>query len=162
MSVAYRYTIAAFILGGYCWWKKLPLTLPWSCHVLMAMVGLSLYTLDYTFLYESEKYLVSAIVALMSSSIVYFNVLLRKFLLGKPIRPEVLFGASVGLLGMILIFMPEFAKVDTSDKLTWGIGLASISFVCAAMVYPVVNLSGPVWLSDCVWGLHETGTADGS
>lgn len=99
----------------------------------MALVGLSLYTLDYSFLYESQKYIVSALVALMSSCIIYMNVFLRRVILGKAIQVEVLFGATLGLFGMALIFIPEFRQVE-SEQLIWlGIGLAMISFFFASL-----------------------------
>lgn len=84
-------------------------------------------------MYESQKYIVSAVVALMSSCIIYINVVMRRVFLKKPIRIEVLVGATFGLLGMALIFVPEFAKVDSTDYLTLGIVLACISFVCASI-----------------------------
>lgn len=133
LSVAYRFTIASLILGLFCKLKKLPLTLPTHIHIKMAAVGLSLYTLDYSLLYESQKYIVSAVVALMSSCIIYLNVVMRRVFLKKPIRIEVLVGATFGLLGMALIFMPEFAKVDSNEYLSLGIALACVSFLCASI-----------------------------
>lgn len=133
LSVAYRYTIAALVLLAYCYYKKLSLRLPVSTHLLMAGVGLSLYTLDYTLLYESEKYIVSAVVALLSSCIIYFNVLLRRLLLAKAVRFEVLVGATLGLAGMLLMFLPEFANVSANELLLYGISLAFASFWFAAI-----------------------------
>lgn len=133
LSVAYRFTLAALLLGAYIWWRKLPLKLPGHIHFKMAAVGLALYTLDYSFLYESQKYIVSAVVALMSSCIIYINVLLRRVLLGKPIRVEVLTGATFGLAGMFMIFLPEFQKVSSEQLLAIGISLAMISFFFASV-----------------------------
>jgi len=133
LSVAYRYSIAALVLLLYCRYKKLCLKLPPKTHLLMACVGLSLYTLDYTLLYESEKYIVSAVVALLSSCIIYFNVLLRWLLLGKAVRVEVIIGATLGLLGMLLMFLPEFVDVAANDLLLYGVGLAFASFFFAAI-----------------------------
>ncbi len=99
----------------------------------MACVGLLLFTLNYTFLYESQHYIISAVLALMSSLIIYFNVLLRRIMLGKPIRIEVLVGATLGMSGIGLIFMPEFSSVESSVYLWTGIGLAVASFVFASM-----------------------------
>lgn len=170
LSVAYRFTVAAAVLGVYCWIRKLPLTLPKHIHFKMAAVGLSLYTLDYSFLYESQKYIVSAVVALMSSCIIYINVVMRRIFLNKPMRADVLVGATFGLLGMAMIFVPKFARIENDDLLTLGIVLACISFVCAslgnviserildhgtpviqmnfwAMSYALIFLYGYAWLS---------------
>lgn len=133
LSVAYRFLIAAVILFSYCKFKKLSLRLPRHIHIKMAGVGLCLYTLDYTLLYQSQQYVISAIVALMSSGMVYINVLLRRVLLKKPIRKEVMIGATLGMLGISLIFLPEFAKVSANQYLLLGISLALTSFFFASL-----------------------------
>lgn len=106
--------------------------MPSHIHFKMAVVGLALYTLNYTFLYESQNYIVSAVVALMSSCIIYINVVMRRFFLGKAIRKEVVIGATFGLVGMAMIFVPEFAKVQNNQLLSLGIILACIAFFCAS------------------------------
>ncbi|WP_416306609.1 DMT family transporter [Neptunicella sp. SCSIO 80796] len=133
LSVAYRFTIAAIILGVFCKIRGLSLTLPAAIHLRMLAVGLCLYTLDYTLLYHSEHYIISALVAVMSSSIIYINVVLRRLLLKKAIRAEVVWGATLGLFGVILIFLPEFGQLGTNTMLWVGISFAAASFFFAAM-----------------------------
>jgi drug/metabolite transporter (DMT)-like permease len=133
LSVAYRFFAATCILFGYCKIKKLSLSLPVHIHVKMTVVGLCLYTMDYSLLYHSQQYIISAIVALMSSGMVYINVLLRRVLLKKPIRSEVMIGATLGMLGIGLIFLPEFSKVSVNDYLMLGISLALGSFFFASL-----------------------------
>ena len=179
LSVAYRFTLASLMLGAFCVWRKLPMKLPGHVHIKMAMVGLCLYTLDYSFLYESQKYIVSAVVALMSSCIIYINVVLRRLLLNKPIRFPVVLGATLGLVGMVMIFLPEFSKVSTDGLLSLGITLALISFFFAslgnviserildhgtpviqmnfwAMTYGLVFLYSSAWFSGAEFVLPES------
>lgn len=133
LSVGYRFTLAVILLGLWCWWKKLALKLPAHIHLKMAFVGLSLYTLDYSLLYASQQYIVSALVALMSSCIIYLNVLQRRIFLNKAVRPEVIIGATLGLLGLGFIFYPEFEQVKADHLLLLGIGLALASFYFASL-----------------------------
>lgn len=133
LSVAFRFCLAALILGAYCLLKKLSLRLPLHLHFKMAVAGLCLYALDYTLLYHSQQYILSAIVAVMSSSMVYINVVLRRVLLKKPMRREVVIGATCGMFGIALIFMPEFGKIKADQLLLLGIGLAFLSFFCAGL-----------------------------
>jgi drug/metabolite transporter (DMT)-like permease len=133
LSVAIRFFFAALILLAYCKFKGLSLALPKHIHFKMAGVGLCLYTLDYSLLYQSQQYIISAIVALMSSGMVYINVILRRVLLKKPIRPEVMIGATFGMVGIGLIFLPEFSKVSTNDYLLLGISFALASFFFASL-----------------------------
>lgn len=132
-AVAWRFSIAAASLGLYCWIRQLPMRLPRHIHIKMAAVGLALYTLDYTLLYVAQQYIVSALLALMSSCIIYFNVLLRRWWLKQPVRAEVLAGATLGTLGIGLIFVPEFSKVSVNTGLAIGLSIALVSFLCAAI-----------------------------
>jgi drug/metabolite transporter (DMT)-like permease len=133
ISIGYRFTLAVLLLGLWCWWKKLPLKLPVHIHVKMAAVGLSLYTLDYSLLYASQQYIISALVALASSCIIYMNVLQRRIFLGKAFRSEVIIGATLGLVGLALIFYPEFEQVKADHLLLLGIALAMGSFYFASL-----------------------------
>ncbi len=133
LSVAVRFFFAALILLAYCKFKGLSLALPRHIHIKMAGVGLCLYTLDYSLLYQSQQYIISAIVALMSSGMVYINVVLRRVLLKKAIRPEVIVGATFGLIGIGLIFLPEFSKVSANEYIVLGISFALASFFFASL-----------------------------
>lgn len=133
LSVAVRFFFAALILLAYCKFKDLSLALPRHIHIKMAGVGLCLYTLDYSLLYQSQQYIISAIVALMSSGMVYINVVLRRVLLKKAIRPEVIVGATFGLIGIGLIFLPEFSKVSANEYIVLGISFALASFFFASL-----------------------------
>ena len=133
VSVAIRFTIAACILGIWCWLRKLPLALPIQTHKKLILVGLLFYTLDYTFLYSAQHHIISALLALLSSSIIYINVVLRRIMLGKPMRMEVIIGATFGLAGVTLIFIPEFAALSLNEGLTIGLLFATASFLSAGI-----------------------------
>lgn len=133
LSVGYRFVISLVVLGLFCRLSGISLSLPAHVHRQMAVVGLAIYTLDYGLLYASQQYLVSALTALMSSSIIYFNVFFRKWLLGKAIRIEVIVGALLGSVGVALVFLPQFSLVEQNVGLWFGIALAMISFVFAAL-----------------------------
>jgi drug/metabolite transporter (DMT)-like permease len=133
LSVAFRFFLAAMLLGAFCLFKKLSLKLPLHIHFKMAIAGLCLYALDYTLLYQSQQYIISAIVAVMSSCMVYINVVLRRVLLKKPMRREVIIGATCGMVGISLIFMPEFGKIKADHLLILGISFAFVSFFFAGL-----------------------------
>jgi len=132
VSVGLRFTLAALTLFLYCLFRRLSLRLPLHIHFKLVIAGLCLYTLDYTLLYQSQQYIVSAIVAVMSSCMVYMNVILRRVFLRKAIRLEVMLGATLGMIGIFLIFYPEFAKAKADHWLLVGIGFAMASFFFAS------------------------------
>lgn len=132
-SVGIRFALAAAMLGGWCLFRKLSLKLPLRTHFTMLGVGCSLYTLDYVFLYFSQQYIVSGILAVLSASVVYFTVLLRTLVMRKPLRMEVLLGASISAAGLYLLFAPELADLELGAGVKTGLLLACVSFFFAAV-----------------------------
>lgn len=133
LAVAWRYTLAALCLGLFCMMRGLPFKLPLHIHIKMAGVGFFLYCLNYTLLYMAQAHIISALLALMSSSIIYFNVVLRRWWLKQPIRLEVVVGATFGLAGIICLFVPEFSKVSMDAALAAGLSIAFVSFFSASI-----------------------------
>lgn len=132
-AVALRYLLASACLGLYCLYRGLPFKLPLHIHVKMAAVGFFLYSLNYTLLYMAQAHIISALLALMSSCIIYINVVLRRWWLKEPIRKEVVIGATFGLTGIVCLFVPEFSKVSLDFALATGLGIAFVSFLCASI-----------------------------
>ena len=132
-SVGIRFFIAAVCLGLIVLFKGYPLKFSWRIHRAFLAGGLFLYALDYTFLYAAQQHIVSALLALMSSSVVYFNVVLRRVLLGKPIRFDVLVGATLGFVGIAAIFVPELKGMEQQSYVMLGILFALGSFTSASV-----------------------------
>ncbi len=131
-AIALRYLLASLCLGSYCLIRRLPLNFPLHIHLKMAAVGVFLYSLNYTLLYVAQAHIISALLALMSSCIIYINVVLRRWWLSEPIRKEVVLGATFGLVGIICLFVPEFSKVSMDAALAMGLAIAFVSFFCAS------------------------------
>lgn len=132
-SVGIRFFIAAICLGVIALVKGYPLKFSWRIHRAFLAGGLFLYALDYTFLYAAQQHIVSALLALMSSSVVYFNVILRRVLLGKPIRFDVVVGATSGFVGIAAIFIPELKGMEQQGYVMLGIVFALGSFTSASV-----------------------------
>jgi drug/metabolite transporter (DMT)-like permease len=132
LAVALRFAIAAALIGIWCIIKGVSLKQPFSQHKWILLAGVFLYTLDYSFLYAAQQHMISALLAVLSSSVIYFNVILRRFALGAPIRIEVVIGATVGLVGIACIFAPEFEAFTLQQGITLGLLFATASFFAAA------------------------------
>jgi drug/metabolite transporter (DMT)-like permease len=133
VSVALRFAIAACLLGLWCVLRGISLHISRSQHKYLLAAGIFIYCLDYSFLYAAEQHMISALLAVLSSSVIYFNVVLRRIILGKEIRPEVVVGASFGLVGIVLIFAPELEKLSLNEGLVVGLLFATASFLSAAL-----------------------------
>lgn len=132
-SVGIRFFIAAACLGTIAFIKRYPLRFSWHQHRAFLAGGLFLYALDYSFLYAAQQHIVSALLALMSSSVIYFNVILRRVILGKPIRFDVVVGATLGFIGITAIFVPELKGMEQKGYVLLGIMFALGSFTSASV-----------------------------
>jgi drug/metabolite transporter (DMT)-like permease len=82
-------------------------------HFLLMLLGLTLFSANHVLFYEAEKHLVSGSVAIIFSLLVVFNILNNWLLFGlKPDR-QVIAGATLGLLGIVLTFWHDLRN----DKL---------------------------------------------
>ena len=133
LAVGWRFSVAALCLGIWCWIHRLNMRFEAAVHRRMAVVGILMYTLDYSLLYAAQENIISGLLAVLSSCIIYLSVVLRKTLFGYAIRREVVVGATFGLVGIGCIFAPEFAHVAIDTLLLYGLGLAMLSFICAAL-----------------------------
>ncbi|MET1218487.1 MAG: EamA family transporter [Glaciecola sp.] len=132
-AVGIRFLLAAIILGLFCFFTRKNMCFTRRQHGQFLLVGVFFYALDYGFLYAAQHHIVSALLALMSSSVIYFNVVLRRVFLGKPVNVEVVVGATLGLIGIACIFLPELQKVSMTAALSMGVLLATCSFLSAAV-----------------------------
>ncbi len=132
-AVAIRFLVAGLLLAIFVWLRRMPLRFSRKQHLLFALAGVFLYTLDYSFLYAAQQHIMGALLAVLSTSVIYFNVILRRVILGKPIRREVVLGASLGLVGICAIFYPELSRMSMAETLWLGLLLALGSFLSASI-----------------------------
>ena len=104
-----------------------------SQHAYMALQGLTLFSINYILVYVAELYVASGLVAIIFSLIVFFNVFNAAIFLGDPIRPRVLLGAMIGILGLALVLLPGLEGGGVGDRFTLGLGLALAATAVASI-----------------------------
>ena len=115
VSVVYRFVLASLLLVAYCRIRRLPMRFGLRDHGFMALQGACLFSLNYWMFYMAELHLTSGIVSVTFSTIVLFNILNGAVFLGSPIRPGVVVGALVGIVGIGLVFWPELSVFSLAD-----------------------------------------------
>lgn len=114
-SVFFRFASAGIILLAICLLKRVPLKFSSRLHLFMLTQGLTLFSISYIFVYISESHLVSGFVSILSAMTLVFNIINARIFLGTPIRPEVIFGCLLGIIGLVVIFTPDLVgKTNTS------------------------------------------------
>ena len=124
ISIAYRVTLAAIILLVYSLVRKLPLRFSIQEHGYMALQGLFIFSLNYLLVYLAEGFLSSGLVAILFSTIIFWNVIFGAIFLRSPIRSGVVIGGLIGVIGLAVIFWPEVSGFKLSGNRMTGLLLA--------------------------------------
>ncbi|OGR22937.1 MAG: hypothetical protein A2277_11560 [Desulfobacterales bacterium RIFOXYA12_FULL_46_15] len=132
VSVIYRFALASILLMFFCRVKGLTLKFSLKEHSFMALLGILLFSVNYWLVYVAEVYVTSGLVAVLFSSIVFLNIVNGSFFLGTVIEKKMVAGATLGIAGIILIFMPEIKSFDFSDKGLFGLIIGFVSVLLAS------------------------------
>ncbi|MCR9276867.1 MAG: EamA family transporter [Pseudomonadaceae bacterium] len=103
-SIAYRFVASGVLLLMWCAFKKGRVAVPAHLHLLLALMGVTLFSLNFILLYSSTAYIVSGITSVVfagASLMGAFNAWM--FDRVRP-SPRVLLGALVGVSGLALLF----------------------------------------------------------
>ena len=130
VSVAYRFVLATLILFAWCWLGRLRLRFSSREHALLMLLGLTLFSTNYVLFYEAEKHLASGGVAIIFSLLVVFNILNNWLLFGSKPDRQVIAGATLGLLGIVLTFWQDLRAMNSGS--VWGIVLSLAATLTAS------------------------------
>jgi drug/metabolite transporter (DMT)-like permease len=132
-SVSYRFILAGIILLIYSKAKNLNLEFSWSQHKRMLLQGGLLFGFNYWFVYIAEQELVSALVAIMFSCIIFLNAFFGKIFLKKSAENKVYIGAFLGILGTLLLFKQELLGLGKADIKTLHLTICFVSVIVASL-----------------------------
>ena len=138
VSVFYRFLTAAIIIFIYLAVKRKKLKFSLNHHLWFMFFGICLYSLNYVFFYLSNTYLISAFPAIVFSTVVMMNIIGEAFYFKKKPTLKTLIGATIGMIGIIIIFKDEIFNFSLSDDTHIGLFLALLGTFCAStgnMVY---------------------------
>lgn len=132
-SVSYRFILAGLILLIFAKIKKLNLSFSANEHLRMVLQGALLFGFNYWFVYIAEQELISALVAIMFSCIIFLNVFFGKIFLKKVAEKKVYLGALLGILGTFLLFKQELIGLEKEEIKTFHLTICFISVVIASL-----------------------------
>ena len=107
VSVFYRFLIAAIFIFIYLVIKERNLKFSINYHFWFLFFGICLYSINYVFFYLSNTFLISAFPAIVFSTVVIMNILGEKFYFNKKPSLKTLIGATIEMIGIIIIFNDE-------------------------------------------------------
>lgn len=132
ISLVYRYGSASLLLFGWCRIKGLGLRFSLRNHVWFALLGLLLFGINYIAAYRAQVYITSALTAIAFSTMVWMNIINARLFFGIRARRRVLFGALLGITGILTLFAPQIGELSFSDATFIGSILAVLSALLAS------------------------------
>ncbi len=120
LGVTLRFGLAGALGLGIAAWRGDSLRFPLRGHALLALQGVFMYSLAYFAVYHAEKHVPSGLVAVGYSASPLVNGIGAWLLWRTAIDARFLAGGLLCLVGVTLIFWPEFAQIGTGGATTLG------------------------------------------
>jgi drug/metabolite transporter (DMT)-like permease len=133
ISLVYRFGIAAACVFVFARLTGSPLRLSLRDHRVVALQGATLFCLNYWMTYLSTQYLTSGLVAVIFTSVIFFNIVNGRLIFGTPVERRVLLAAAAGMLGVALLFLPEIREAIHDPGILRGAGFALASTYVASL-----------------------------
>ena len=120
VGVALRFSLAAALTFAWCALRQHRLALPRSAHAWLALMGGLNFTVSYLFVYYAEQRIVSGLVAVGYSAMPLVNMVMARAFFGAAMSRRVGLGGLLGVIGIALVFLPEFERLSTGAPLIHG------------------------------------------
>ncbi len=133
VSVMWRFLLAATVLFVWIVLKRLSCRFSVRQHVWIFLQGLTLFSFNYVLVYTVTADLTSGLVAVVFAGVVGMNILNGALFLRRPISLPVVFGASLGCVGLALVFWPEVRAASTDAGIHVSIGIALLATYLASI-----------------------------
>ena len=127
-SVAWRFFIAAAALATWLAMRGRLVDLPRGRNLLfVCLQGAMLFSLNYWLFYLISNQLTTGLVAVIFSLITVMNIANQRVFFKVPVQRKTLFASLIGIGGLVLVFYPEFSKVQTGTNLVYAIALGVLA-----------------------------------
>lgn len=155
-SVFYRFLLASALLFVFCRLRGLRLRFSAREHLWMALQGVLMFSVSYVCVYYAEQYVVSGLVAVGYSASPLLNMLGMRLFFGSAMTMRVALGAALGIVGITLVFWPEFAHMQADRNVALGALFTVASVVLSAGSNMAAHRNHeaqlPIWQT-MAWGM---------
>jgi len=155
-SVAYRFLLASVLLFGYCRLRGLRLAFDGRTHAWIGLQGLLMFSVSYIFVYFAEQHVVSGLVAVGYSASPLLSMLGLRLFFGTPMTWRLALGSVLGMVGIALVFLPEFGKLANGGSAALGALYTAIAVVVSMLGSMAAHRNHdadvPVW-QNMAWGM---------
>ena len=132
VSVGWRFLLASLIVFGICIARSERLVLTLSEHALCVLLGLFLFCLNYGLFYTASLSLTTGLVSVVFSTMVFWNALGARLLLGQPMESRSLIGGLIGVLGLLILFRSELLSFNWESEGSFALLLCLLGTLSAS------------------------------
>ena len=133
-SICYRFLTAAIAMAVVALFTRTSLRLTLRQQGLVAVMGISIFCLNFNFLYRAETHVTSGIVAVVFALLLVYNAVLGRIFLGQPLSRPFLAGSAVAMAGIGLLFEHELRASPCSPHETaLGVGFVLVGLLFASI-----------------------------
>ncbi|MEO8154355.1 MAG: EamA family transporter [Rhizobacter sp.] len=148
-GVAMRFGLAGACVLAWCAWRGQQLRFSARDHAWLALQGVFLYGVSYVCVYHGERYLPSGLVAVGYSASPLVAGIGAAWLFGTAMSGRFITGGLLGLVGVALIFWPEFGKTREGHATALGavftVSSVLLSTLGSLVASRNVQRSLPMW-----------------
>ena len=137
-AVALRFGAAGMLLFAWLLIRGDLQKLTAATHFWTALSGVCAYGVSYVLTYVAEESISSGLVAIAYTLMVFLTPALARLAYGTAITRHTWLGGSLGVLGVMLCFLPDMLNTNVSSSFLWGMGamviaalVSSIGAVCS-------------------------------
>ena len=165
VSVVYRFGLASAALFAWCLARGDKLRLSWPAQRWVVVQGFFSFALSYVCTYNAERFLVSAMVAVLFALMVFWNPICSRIAFGTPITWRTWAAGMVAMGGVSMLFFHSIAEAwqdivkGGTGHFLLGLALALVATISSSagnmVVTKVRQQSGNLILTmawSMVWG----------
>ena len=131
VSIAYRFILASGLLVIWCRLRRISLRIALRHHPFLALLGLSLFSLNYLLFYYAAFDLATGLLAVIFSTMTVMNIFNSAIFLRRQIQKKTVLAIVFGLTGMALVFWPEITT--SGPRVAAAIGISLIATYLASI-----------------------------
>ncbi len=132
VSIFWRFFLASMVMFVVGFFKKSSFKLTMHEHLSIASQASLIFCFNFVFLYYASFSLSSGLVAVVFSLFAITNVIFSVMFLGKKPPRSLWVGSVLGVMGIIIIFSPEY-QGDWDKSKFIGLAFALIGTICASL-----------------------------
>lgn len=132
-SVTWRFSLAAAAMFGLAALQRQRLMMDSAGLRYAALFGTAQFTANFQFVYASEHYLTSGLVAVFFALMLVPNALMARIFLGARFGARFVIGSAVALAGIALLLLHEYRAAPAGIDVLRGVLLVSGAVLCASV-----------------------------